>query len=269
MNCSRHASIHSVDKSKSSKKLLESAKLAVSQALKIVILTGAGISTDSGIPDFRGPNGVWTKNPEAEKASNIRYYTTSSEIRKKNWALRASGDLWPNVLPNDGHKALAKIGDRLHLLITQNVDGLHQLAGTPEERIVEIHGNTRNVACLECDYLAPMEEALERVRDGEEDPHCKICGGLLKSATISFGQSLITEDLLRSEESIHECDLLMAIGTSLTVGPINRVVPMAHSLAKPILILNGEPTEYDSLATYLIMADISSTLDEICQTAST
>ena len=109
-----------------------------------------------------------------------------------------------------------------------------------------------------------MEEALERVRNGEEDPHCEICGGLLKSATISFGQSLIPEDLLRSEQSIHECDLLMAIGTTLTVGPINRVVPLAHSLGKPIFILNGEPTEYDGLASYLLRADISSTLQEIC-----
>jgi NAD-dependent deacetylase len=245
-------------------KHIEEAKTVIKNSSNIVILTGAGISTDSGIPDFRGPNGVWTKNPEAEKASNIRYYTTSPEIRKKNWSLRATGDLWPTVSPNDGHKALARLGDKLFLLITQNVDGLHQLAGTPEEQIVEIHGNTRNVSCLECDYLAPMEEALKRVRKGEEDPHCLICGGLLKSATISFGQSLISEDLLRSEQSIHECDLLMAVGTSLTVGPINRVVPLAHSLGKPIFILNGEPTEYDSLATYLIREDISSMLREIC-----
>jgi NAD-dependent deacetylase len=109
-----------------------------------------------------------------------------------------------------------------------------------------------------------MEEALERVRKGEEDPLCMLCGGLLKSATISFGQSLVAEDLLRSEQSIHECDLLMAVGTSLTVGPINRVVPLAHSFKKPILILNGEPTEYDSLATFMIRGDISSTLKEIC-----
>ena len=243
---------------------LENAREIIKDSSKVVVLTGAGISTDSGIPDFRGPNGVWTKNPEAEKASNIRYYTTSVEIRKRNWALRASGDLWPTVAPNDGHKALAKLEEKLLLLITQNVDGLHQLAGSPADRIVEIHGNTRNVQCLDCDYLAPMEEALERVRNGEEDPHCEICGGLLKSATISFGQSLIAEDLLRSEQSIHECDLLMAIGTSLTVGPINRVVPLAHSLGKLIIIVNGETTEYDALASCLIRADISSTLQEIC-----
>ena len=243
---------------------LENVREAIRKSSKIVALTGAGISTDSGIPDFRGPNGVWTKNPEAEKASNIRYYTTSPEIRKKNWELRASGDLWPTVAPNEGHKALAKLQEKLLLLITQNIDGLHQLAGSPVDRVVEIHGNTRNVKCLDCDYLAPMEEALERVRNGEEDPHCEICGGLLKSATISFGQSLIPEDLLRSEQSIHECDLLMAIGTTLTVGPINRVVPLAHSLGKPIFILNGESTEYDGLASYLLRADISSTLQEIC-----
>ena len=171
---------------------------------------------------------------------------------EENWELRASGDLWPTVAPNEGHKALAKLQEKLLLLITQNVDGLHQLAGSPADRIVEIHGNTRNVQCLDCDYLAPMEEALERVRNGEEDPHCEICGGLLKSATISFGQSLIAEDLLRSEQSIHECDLLMAIGTTLTVGPINRVVPLAHSLGKLIIIVNGEPTEYDNVATYLL-----------------
>ncbi len=253
-----------MEQNKSLEKVIDNAKEVIKDSFKVVVLTGAGISTDSGIPDFRGPNGVWTKNPEAEKASNIKYYTTSPEIRKKNWALRASGDLWPTVVPNDGHKALANLNEKLFLLITQNVDGLHQLAGSPEDRIVEIHGNTRNVKCLDCDYLAPMEEALERVRNGEEDPHCEICGGLLKSATISFGQSLITEDLLRSEQSIHECDLLMAIGTSLTVGPINRTVPLAHSLDKPILILNAEPTEYDGLASYLIRADISSTLQRIC-----
>ena len=253
-----------MEQNKSLEKVIDNAKEVIKDSFKVVVLTGAGISTDSGIPDFRGPNGVWTKNPEAEKASNIKYYTTSPEIRKKNWALRASGDLWPTVVPNDGHKALANLNEKLFLLITQNVDGLHQLAGSPEDRIVEIHGNTRNVKCLDCDYLAPMEEALERVRNGEEDPHCEICGGLLKSATISFGQSLITEDLLRSEQSIHECDLLMAIGTSLTVGPINRTVPLAHSLDKPILILNAEPTEYDGLASYFIRADISSTLQRIC-----
>ena len=256
-----------MEQNKPHQKELDNAKEVIKNSSKVVILTGAGISTDSGIPDFRGPNGVWTKNPEAEKASNIRYYTTSPEIRKRNWELRASGDLWPSVAPNDGHKALANLEEKLLLLITQNVDGLHQLARSPEDRIVEIHGNTRNVKCLDCDYLAPMEEALERVRNGEEDPRCETCNGLLKSATISFGQSLVAEDLLRSEQSIHECDLLMTIGTSLTVGPINRIVPLAHSLGKPILILNGEPTEYDGLASYLIRGDISSTLQEICYSA--
>ena len=207
---------------------------------------------------------MWTKNPEAEKASNIHYYVESPDIRKRNWELRASGELWPNVIPNHGHKALVNLGDRLHLLITQNVDGLHQLAGTPDEKMVEIHGNTRNVTCLSCDYVAPMEDALTRVRNGEEDPECPLCKGLLKSATISFGQSLINEDLMKAENSIHECDLLLAVGTSLTVSPINRVVPLAHSLSTPILIINGEQTEFESLATLVLHTDISSTLQKIC-----
>ncbi|HJM99773.1 MAG TPA: Sir2 family NAD-dependent protein deacetylase [Acidimicrobiales bacterium] len=244
---------------------IQEAREILDTSSKIVVLTGAGVSTDSGIPDFRGPNGVWTKNPEAEKASNIHYYVESPDIRKKNWELRASGDLWPNVAPNLGHNALASLGSRLHLLITQNVDGLHQMAGTPIEKMVEIHGNTRNVTCLTCDYEAPMEEALERVRGGEEDPDCPVCKGLLKSATISFGQSLVTEDLMKAQDSIHECDLLLAVGTSLTVSPINQVVPLAHSLSIPILIINGEKTEYEALATLVLHADISSTLQKICE----
>ena len=243
---------------------LEAAKKMLESSLKIVVLTGAGISTDSGIPDFRGPNGVWTKNPEAEKASNIHYYVDSPDIRKRNWALRASGELWPNVKPNLGHEAIVNLGDRLHLVITQNVDGLHQLAGIPESKMVEIHGNTRNVKCLSCDYEAPMEDALVRVRNGEEDPDCPSCKGLLKSATISFGQSLVAEDLMKAENSNRECDLLLAVGTSLTVGPINQVVPLAYSLSVPILIINGERTEYDHLASLVMNTDISSTLQKIC-----
>ena len=241
-----------------------SAREILGSANRIVVLSGAGVSTDSGIPDFRGPNGVWTKNPEAEKASNIHHYVKSPEIRKRNWELRASGDLWPNVSPNKGHEALAGLGSRLHLLITQNVDGLHQMAGTPTEKIVEIHGNTRNVACLSCDYHAPMEETLERVRAGEADPRCPKCEGILKSATISFGQSLVTEDLLRAENAIRKCDLLLAVGTSLTVGPINKVVPLAHSLSTPVVIINGEKTEYKYLATLVLHADISETLQRVC-----
>ena len=177
---------------------LQQAKDLIDQASKITVLTGAGISTDSGIPDFRGPNGIWTKNPEAEKASNIHYYMADPEIRKRNWALRSSGELWPNVAPNEGHSALVHLEKRglLQMLVTQNVDGLHQMAGNDPKRVVEIHGTVKEAMCLECDWRDDIEVVLQRVRGGDVDPHCS-CGGLLKSATVSFGQNLFPGDIDR------------------------------------------------------------------------
>ena len=139
--------------------LIADARALVDEAEHVTVLTGAGISTDSGIPDFRGPNGLWTKDPAAEKASNIQYYVSDPEVRKANWARRATGELWADVEPNAGHHALVELERRgkLHTLITQNVDELHQRAGTSPDRVVEIHGTTRKVACLECDYRDDME----------------------------------------------------------------------------------------------------------------
>ncbi|MEC8974508.1 MAG: Sir2 family NAD-dependent protein deacetylase [Actinomycetota bacterium] len=249
-----------------SPELLEGVKNLIDQSQRIVILTGAGISTASGIPDFRGPDGIWTKNPEAEKASNISYYVTDSNIRKRNWALRAEGKLWAEVEPNQGHHALVKLQTRgiLNPVITQNVDELHQRSGIDEGRVIEIHGTTRKVGCLSCDYREEMEQVLQRVRSGEEDPDCPKCSGILKSATISFGQSLIPEDLQRSEIAVRKSDLLMAIGTSLAVGPINQVVPLAYQLSIPVVIINGEETEFDHFATFVVNADISTTLNLVC-----
>lgn len=244
---------------------LEAARGLIEQATQIAVLTGAGISTDSGIPDFRGPNGLWTKNPEAEKASNIRYYEADTELRAKNWALRAEGALWANVEPNLGHQTLVKLEEqgKLHTLITQNVDELHQRAGTSEDKVVEIHGTTRKVGCLSCEYAADMEVALDRVRAGEPDPSCPECDGVLKSKTISFGQNLVEEDLYRAEVAATECDLMFAIGTSLAVSPINRVVPIAAQRGAKVLILNGEPTEMDRLADVVINDSISDVLPQI------
>ena len=246
--------------------LLNEAKSLIGQSKRIVVLTGAGISTESGIPDFRGPEGIWTKNPEAEKASNINYYVRDQEIRKKNWALRAEGKLWADVEPNNGHYALVELQKRgiLDTVITQNVDELHQKSGIHPNRVIEIHGTTRKVACLSCDYRAEMETVLERVRAGELDPDCPVCSGILKSATISFGQSLIPEDLQKSETAVRNCDLLIAIGTSLAVGPINQVVPLAYQIGVPVVIINGEKTEYDHLSSVVINADISTTLSFVC-----
>ncbi|MDG1845357.1 MAG: Sir2 family NAD-dependent protein deacetylase [Acidimicrobiales bacterium] len=249
-----------------SSELIQHAQTLVRNASNIVVLTGAGISTASGIPDFRGPQGIWTKDPEAEKASNINFYMSDPSIRKRNWALRAEGKLWADVEPNQGHYALVKLQDSesLDMLITQNVDELHQKSGINESKVIEIHGTTRKVSCLACEYREEMELILDRVRAGEEDPDCPSCGAILKSATISFGQALIPDDLHRAEMAVRRCDLLMAIGTSLAVGPINQVVPLANQLDIPIIIINGEKTDFDHFASLVINADISETLEVVC-----
>ncbi len=243
---------------------LEKAKELVDQATKITVLTGAGISTDSGIPDFRGPNGIWTKNPEAEKASNIHYYMTDPEIRKRNWSLRSSGELWPNVEPNEGHYALAHLEKRslLHMLVTQNVDGLHQMAGNNPGNVVEIHGTVKEAMCLECDWRDDIEKVLERVRQGDEDPHCP-CGGLLKTATVSFGQNLFPGDIDRMFEAALSCDLLLAVGTSLQVFPVAEMVPTAVNNGAKAVIVNGEPTVMDQLAEIVVIGELSKVLPEI------
>lgn len=236
--------------------------LAIAEA--VVVLTGAGISTESGIPDFRGPDGVWTRNPAAERASNITYYVADPEVRRAAWQHRLGSGMW-DAEPNEGHRTLVGLQDpdRLHTLVTQNVDGLHQAAGSDPARIVEIHGNVREVLCLSCDHRAPMETALERVRDGEDDPDCPECGGILKSATISFGQSLVPDDLERADRAARECDVILAVGTSLTVTPICDIVPIAKQSGARVVIVNAQDTPYDFLADVVIQAGIGETLPRI------
>jgi len=233
----------------------------VAAAQRIVVLTGAGISTDSGIPDFRGPNGVWTKNPAAEKMATLQNYVADPEVRKAAWQNRLHSPNW-SAQPNIGHRALAALGrtGRLHTLITQNVDGLHQAAGSDPASLVEIHGTVREVVCLSCDERAPMERALARVSAGEDDPPCRSCGGILKSATISFGQSLVMADLHRAEQAALQCDLMLAIGTTLAVYPIAEVVPVAKRSGAGVVIVNGEPTAMDHLADVVLQASIAEVL---------
>src|SRR5437667_2357115 len=156
----------------------------IDDAERVTVVTGAGISTDSGIPDFRGPQGVWTKNPEAEKAARIEFYLRDPEVRKARWQMLSEGGPGSRMDrdPNPGHHALVTLERRgkLHTVITQNVDGLHHKAGNDPAKIVEIHGNVREVTCLQCDDRAPLERALARVRAGEDDPPCRSCGGVLK-----------------------------------------------------------------------------------------
>jgi NAD-dependent deacetylase len=234
------------------------------EAERIVVLTGAGISTESGIQDFRGPQGLWTKNPGAEKMATLQNYIAEPETRRRAWRNRLESPAWKAV-PNEGHRALARLEQKgnLHLLITQNVDGLHAAAGTSLARLVEIHGTMREVVCLSCDERAPMERALARVRAGEEDPPCRSCGGILKSATISFGQNLVADDLRRAERAAQECDLLLAIGSTLSVYPIAAVVPIAKRAGARIVILNAEPTEMDELADAVIRGQIGQVLPRL------
>jgi NAD-dependent deacetylase len=238
----------------------------VRAARRIVALTGAGISTDSGIPDFRGPQGVWTKNPGAEKLATIQHYVADPEVRKRVWRERLNSPAW-TARPNPGHLALVTLERRgvLDTLITQNVDGLHLRAGSSPERLIEIHGRLREVVCLDCGERAPMERALARVRAGEEDPPCRSCGGILKAATISFGQALVAEDVARAQAAAARCDLMLAVGTTLSVWPVAGVVPTAKEAGARVIIVNAEPTAMDSLADAVLRGPISEILPALVE----
>lgn len=240
------------------------ARALIDAAERIVVLTGAGISTDSRIPDFRGPNGVWTKNPKAEKMATLQHYVEDPEIRRLAWQSRLDSPVWA-ADPNPGHDALLALEARrkLHLLVTQNIDGLHHAAGSDPDRIVEVHGSVREVVCLACVYRAPMQVALDRVRLGESDPDCPECAGILKSATISFGQNLVVEDLQRAQAAAEACDLLLAVGSTLGVYPIANVVPVARRSGASVVIVNGSPTEMDDLAHVVVRGSISEVLPSL------
>jgi NAD-dependent deacetylase len=233
-------------------------------AERVVVLTGAGISTDSGIPDFRGPQGLWTKNPAAEKMSDIRYYVADREVRKAAWQARLNSSAW-NAKPNAGHLALAKLERRgkLQALITQNIDGLHQRAGNASERVIEVHGTLHKVVCLDCGWKGPMLETLDRVRAGEEDPACLLCNGMLKSDTISFGQALVPDVIQRALTAAQTTDLLLSIGTSLQVYPIASAVPYAKSTGARIVIMNAQPTPFDNIADAVFDGSISEILPRL------
>jgi NAD-dependent deacetylase len=243
---------------------LDQVRAWVDDAQRIVVLTGAGISTESGIPDFRGPQGVWTRNPLAEKLSNIHYYMADHEVRKAAWQSRLEHPAW-TATPNAGHLALAALEKRgkLHALITQNIDELHQMAGNSPEKVIEVHGTVRKVVCMDCGMTAPMQNALDRVRAGEDDPACRDCGGILKSATISFGQALVPEVIERALRSAGEADLFLAIGTTLQVYPVAGAVEIARSAGARIVILNAQETPFDGIADAVIREPIGAVLPQL------
>ena len=241
----------------------------VDGAVRIVVLTGAGISTESGIPDFRGPQGVWTTNPKAERLSNITHYMADPEVRRLAWQSRLDHPAW-RAAPNAGHRALVDLDRRgtLHAIVTQNIDGLHQQAGHTTGIVIEVHGTMRDVMCMDCGWRGPMAPVLDRVRSGEEDPPCERCGGILKSATISFGQSLEPDVIDRAMRAAERADLLLAVGTSLQVYPIAGAVPLAKAAGARVVIVNAEPTPFDELADAVLREPIGEILPAICAHAS-
>jgi NAD-dependent deacetylase len=244
--------------------LIEQVRSWIDGAERVVVLSGAGISTDSGIPDFRGPKGVWTRNPLAEKMSNIHYYLADPEVRKASWQNRLASPAW-SAKPNAGHVALVELekSGKLHALITQNIDELHQLAGNSPERVIEVHGTMRKFMCWGCGMRGPMQRVLERVRAGEQDPRCRDCGGILKSDTISFGQQLVPEVIDRAMQSAGEADLFLAVGSSLQVYPVAGAVDIARSAGAKIVIVNAQPTPFDEIADAVLGGSISAVLPAI------
>jgi NAD-dependent deacetylase len=243
------------------------ARATIEEASALVALTGAGISTDSGIPDFRGPQGVWTKNPAAERTATLQHYLADPAVRTNAWQSRLNSPAW-TAEPNRGHLALVDLErrGRLHAIVTQNIDGMHQKAGSDPRLVVELHGTMRDVICWSCGRRMPMPSVLERVRSGEDDPHCtdtvagRTCGGILKSATISFGQALDPGVLNRAVTAVLAADVLLAIGSTLTVHPAAGLVPLAIRSGVPVVIVNADPTPYDDGALAVVRTPISEAL---------
>lgn len=245
---------------------LDSVRAWITDATQITVLTGAGISTDSGIPDFRGPNGVWTKNPGAEKMATIEHYLADPDVRRNAWQVRISSPAW-DAVPNSGHRSIVELERRgqLQAVVTQNIDGLHQMAGNDPDHVIEVHGTIWYSRCWTCRDRRPMAETLDRVRAGEADPPCLVCrvagrDGILKSDTISFGQSLVPEVIDRAMRVSQACDLLLAVGSTLGVYPAANCVPRAKSAGARVVIVNGGPTEMDAIADAVLQGSIGDIL---------
>jgi NAD-dependent deacetylase len=240
-------------------------KEAIERSEHLVVLTGAGVSTDSGIPDFRGPSGLWTRNPEAEKLSHIHYYLTDEEVRKAAWRARASSEIF-SAVPNDAHRFLAWLEEKgkLKALITQNIDRLHQKAGS--RNVLELHGNALEARCLSCGEISDIAPVLARVRAGDEDPRCqrmlesegglRPCNGILKSNTVSFGEPLEEAVIDRAFFLARSSDVFVAMGTSLTVTPAAYLVDEAKAVGAFVAILNASPTPYDEVADVVVRAPL-------------
>ncbi|NUS25737.1 MAG: NAD-dependent deacetylase [Streptomyces sp.] len=230
----------------------------------VALLSGAGISTDSGIPDYRGPNGLWRRDPEAEKLVTYDYYMNDPEIRRRSWLLRKDSEAL-GAQPNAAHFAVAELeksGVPVRV-ITQNVDGLHQLAGMPARKVIELHGTARQVVCTRCHARGPMADALARIDAGEGDPACLACGGILKSATVMFGERLDPVVLGEAAAITKACQVFIAVGSSLQVQPAADLAGVAADHGARLIIVNAEPTPYDDRADEVIREPIGTALPEL------
>jgi NAD-dependent deacetylase len=243
---------------------LDRAAELVGDAARVTVLTGAGISTESGIPDFRGPQGLWTKDPAAQAMFTIDRYVADRDVRVRAWRNRRDHPAW-TARPNAGHRALVDLESqgRLTAIVTQNIDGLHQTAGSSSELVHEIHGTIWQAICLTCRQRTPMAEVLARVDAGEDDPPCRSCDGIQKSATISFGQALDTVVLEASVHAARDCDVFVAVGTSLQVQPAASLCGVAYDRGAPLVVVNAEPTPYDGLAAAVLREPIGRTLPRL------
>jgi NAD-dependent protein deacetylase/lipoamidase len=230
----------------------------------LTVLTGAGVSTDSGIPDFRGPQGLWTRNPGAQQMSTFQAYVSDPSLRRRSWQARRNHPAWA-AEPNAAHEALARLAQSPidTQIVTQNIDGLHQKAGVAADRVIELHGSMFSVVCVSCGDRSPMEEALARVEAGEEDPDCLRCGGILKSATVMFGQRLDPGVFFRAEQAARRCDLFLAIGSTLSVEPAASLCGVAAGAGAALVIVNADATPYDDLAAEVIREPIGTALPRI------
>jgi NAD-dependent deacetylase len=236
----------------------------LAEVTSITVLTGAGVSTDSGIPDFRGPQGVWTKDPGAAAMATLDSYVSDPDVRRRAWRSRREHPAW-HAEPNVAHAALVDLerAGLLNAIVTQNIDGLHQRAGSSPAVVIEIHGTMREAVCLTCGLRTPMPDVLLRVDAGEDDPPCVACGGIQKSATISFGQALERDVLNAAIDATRSCDLFVAAGTSLTVQPAAGLCLEAVEHGAMLAILNAQETPYDEIADAVLRGPVGETLPRL------
>ena len=234
---------------------------SLAEAQRIVILSGAGISTSAGIPDFRGPEGLWTRDPYAELVSTLSWYLNDDDVRKSAWRRRSDPAVWA-AQPTPGHRAVVELErqGRLRAVITQNTDGLHQVAGNSDELVHEVHGSMRTWRCEMCGRMGPMEEMVERVRAGEEDPRCPDCGGITRATVILFEEVLDADVLQAALDAVEDCDAIVAVGTTLGVYPVAGLFPLALQRGAYGVIVNNSPTPFDAEADEVVRGSIDDVL---------